>query len=55
MHIVNLWKYIRVPPTAYLVSPDIESLYTNISFDMVIEVLLKIFSNHPRLVLFWIL
>ena len=52
MHVVNILKYIRVPPTSYLASLDIELLYTNISFDMAIEVFLKIFSNHPRLVLF---
>ena len=51
-HVVNILKYIELPPTSYLASLDIESLYTSISFDMAIEVFLKIFSNHPRLVLF---
>ena len=51
-HVVNILKYIRVPPTSYLAGLDIESLYTTIRFDMAIEVFLKIFSNHPRLVIF---
>ena len=51
-HIVNMLKYIRVPPTSYLASVDIDSLYTNISFDMAIEVLLKIFGNYPGIKLF---
>ena len=50
-HIINILKTTRVPHTSYLASLDIESLYTNISFDMAIEVLLKIFAKHPRLVL----
>ena len=51
-HVVNILKNIRVPPTSYLASLDIESLYTNISFDMAIDVFLKIFANHCRLVLY---
>ena len=51
-HVVNILKTTRIPPTSFLASLDIESLYTNISFDMAIEVLLKIFSKHPRLVLY---
>ena len=39
-------------PTSYLASLDIESLYTNISFDMEIEVFLKIFAGHPRLIFY---
>ena len=51
-HVVNILKTIRIPPTSFLASLDVESLYTNISFDMAIEVLLKIFAKHPRLVLY---
>ena len=35
-----------------IASLDIELLYTNISFDMTIDVILKIFENHLRLVLY---
>ena len=51
-HVVNILENIKVPLTLYLASLDIELLYTNISFDMVIEVFLKIFAKHPRLVLY---
>ena len=43
---------MMAPPTSYLASLDIESLYTNISFDMAIEVFLKIFAEHPRLIFY---
>ena len=39
-HIVNILKNSQVPPTLYLASLDVESLYTNISFDMAIESIL---------------
>ena len=51
-HLVRVLQKLEVPANSYLASLDIESLYTNIGFDMAIEVLLKIFSGHPRLVLF---
>ena len=51
-HIVRILEIVQVPPTSYLATLDIESLYTNISFDMAIEVFLKIFAGHPRLVLY---
>ena len=51
-HIVNILKTTKITPTSFLASLDIESLYTNISFDMAIQVMLKIFSKHPRLVLY---
>ena len=47
-HIVHILKHVQVPPNSYLASLDIESLYTNISFDMAIEVFLKTFPGHPR-------
>ena len=43
---------VKVPPTACLACLGIESLYTNISFDKAIKVIFKIFSGHPRLVLY---
>ena len=49
---VNILENIRVPPTSYLSSLDIESLYTKITFDIAIDVLLKIFADQPRLVLY---
>ena len=51
-HIVCILKNVKVPPTSYLATVDIEWLYTNISFDMAIEVCLTIFVGHPRLVLY---
>ena len=51
-HIINLLRRTSVPPHSYLASLDIESLYTNISFDMAIKVLLKIFAQHEKLVLY---
>ena len=51
-HVVNILKNIKVLPTSYLASLDIQSLYANISFDMAIKVFLKIFAKHPRLVLY---
>ena len=51
-HILNILNTTKIPPTSFLASLDIESLYTNISFDMAIEVMLKFFSKHPRLVLY---
>ena len=47
-HVVHILKNMKVPPTSYLASLDIESLYTNISFDMAIEVFLKIFLGTPN-------
>lgn len=51
-HIVRILSNTIAPPTSYLVSLDIESLYTNISFNMAIEVFLKIFAGHPKLILY---
>ena len=51
-YIVNIVKNIRLPHISYLASLHIISLYTNISFGMVIDVLIKILANHPRLVLY---
>ena len=48
-HFVNTLKNTRVPPTSYLASLDTELLFTNISFDMAINVILNIFKIHPRL------
>ena len=53
MHVVQILKDVRVPPVSYLASLDIESLYTNISFDMAIKIFLKIFSGHPRKIFIW--
>ena len=51
-HIVKLLQHKHVPATSYLASLDIESLYTNISFEMAIGTFLKIFASHPKLVLY---
>ena len=51
-HVVRILENTQVPPTSYLASLDIESLYTNISFNMAIEVILKIFAGHPKLILY---
>ena len=46
-------ELMYTPPLSYLVSLDIESLYTNInSFDMAIKVFLEIFAQRDKLVLY---
>ena len=48
--LVNILSNKRIPANSYLITLDIESLYTNISHDQAIITFLKIFKNHPQLV-----
>ena len=48
--LVNILRNKRIPIHSYLITLDIESLYTNISHDQAIITFLKIFKGHPQLV-----
>ena len=48
--LVNILSNKRIPANAYLITLDIESLYTNISHDQAIITFLKVFKNHPQVV-----
>ena len=48
MDLVHILQTLRVPPHAYLVTLDIESLYTNITHDEAIVSFLKRFKHDPR-------
>ena len=50
-HLINILSNKNIPTNAFLITLDIESLYTNISHDQAIVTFLKIFKNHPQLVL----
>ena len=46
--LINILEELEVPPDAYLITLDIESLYTNISHDEAITTFLKKFIQHPK-------
>ena len=48
--LVNILADKRLSTNSYLVTLDIESLYTNISHDQAIVTFLRIFKNHPQVV-----
>ena len=50
-HLINILNNKKIPNNALLITLDIESLYTNISHDQAITTFIKIFQNHPKLVL----
>ena len=50
MHLINILSNNKIPINAYLITLDIESLYTNISRDQAIIKFTKIFNDHPQLV-----
>ena len=46
--LVNILESLQVPTNAYLITLDIESLYTNISHDEAIISFLRKFKHHPK-------
>ena len=52
LEIVNLIRETKIPYDSYLTTLDVESLYTNISFEMAISTFIGLFKNNPRLVLY---
>ena len=48
--LVNILRNKRIPTNSYLITLDIESLYTNISHEQAIISFLKVFDGHPQLV-----
>ena len=45
---ISILQTLEVPPHAYLVTLDIESLYTNIAHEEAIASFLKQFRHHPQ-------
>lgn len=52
LEIVKLIRETKVPYDSYLATLDVESLYTNISFEMAITTFIGLFKKNPRLVLY---
>ena len=49
--LIHILLTLKVPPQAYLITLDVESLYTNISHEEAIKSLLKRFECDPQKVL----
>ena len=49
--LIHILRTLKVPPQAYLITLDVESLYTNISHEEAIKSLLKRFECDPQKVL----
>ena len=49
--LVNILRKKKISAKALLVCLDIESLYTNISHDQAITAFIRVFKNHPQLIL----
>ena len=46
--LIHILRTLKVPPNAYLITLDIESLYTNISFEEAIVSFLKRLEHNPQ-------